>query len=167
MAIGGTTAGLGYSQLQITGTATLGGSLVVANAAGYTPPSSTTWTMLTFASYSSSFSSVSWSTTHTTTYNSGNFELLTMADVPPEDEDEGPLDATPREDWSARVFVRAEVERWDAGVADDQTEEASRSDLVFTALADESDEAWMDAGTWEDLLTLPLAVIEELVEVVA
>jgi hypothetical protein len=54
--IGGTTVGTGYSQLQVSGTATLAGTLTVALASGFTPTIGSTFTVLTASSISGSFS---------------------------------------------------------------------------------------------------------------
>jgi hypothetical protein len=54
--IGGTTVGTGYSQLQVSGTATLAGTLTVALASGFTPTVGSTFTVLTASSISGSFS---------------------------------------------------------------------------------------------------------------
>ena len=94
MLIGGTTAGTGYDQLQISGTATLGGTLNVNTVSGYTIPTGQTFSLLTFGSYSGSFGTISndSSTTLTPQYNSTCFNMLSQADVPPADDD---VPATP------------------------------------------------------------------------
>jgi fibronectin-binding autotransporter adhesin len=54
--IGGTTVGTQYSQLQVSGTATLAGTLTVALASGFTPTVGSTFTVLTASSISGAFS---------------------------------------------------------------------------------------------------------------
>ena len=56
--IAGSTAGTGYDQLQITGTATLAGTLNVSLIGGYTPPSGTSFKLLSYGSHSGTFSNV-------------------------------------------------------------------------------------------------------------
>jgi fibronectin-binding autotransporter adhesin len=54
--VGGTTVGTQYSQLQLSGTATLAGTLTVALASGFTPTVGSSFTLLTAASISGTFS---------------------------------------------------------------------------------------------------------------
>lgn len=54
--IGGTTVGTQYSQLQVSGTATLAGTLTVALASGFTPTIGSTFTVLTASGISGTFS---------------------------------------------------------------------------------------------------------------
>lgn len=53
--IGGTTVGSQYSQLQVTSSATLAGTLTVALASGFTPTVGSTFTVLTASSISGTF----------------------------------------------------------------------------------------------------------------
>jgi hypothetical protein len=78
MLIGGTTAGTGYDQIQISGTATLAGTLNVNAVSGYTIPTGQTFSLLTFGSYSGSFGSVNndSSTSMTSRYDSTDFDML-------------------------------------------------------------------------------------------
>jgi fibronectin-binding autotransporter adhesin len=54
--IGGTTVGTQYSQLQVSGTASLAGTLTVTLASGFTPTVGSTFTVFTAASISGAFS---------------------------------------------------------------------------------------------------------------
>jgi fibronectin-binding autotransporter adhesin len=54
--IGGTTVGTQYSQLQVSGTASLAGTLTVTLASGFTPTVGSTFTVLTASSVSGTFS---------------------------------------------------------------------------------------------------------------
>jgi hypothetical protein len=179
MLIGGTTAGTGYDQLQISGTATLGGTLTVGTVSGYTIPTGQTFSLLTYGSYSGSFGTINYdSGTLTPQYNSTGFNMLSLADVPPADDDV-PATPPPEEQWA---IVRATADEAPVVmVAADEEEEppyVPARDLVFAALAAEPAEqddsaavAWDDGSTWEDILTLPLrlplAIVERLAEVVA
>ncbi len=58
MNVGGTTAGTQYDQLTIGGSATLGGTLQVSEINGFNPASGT-FTLLTYASVTNNFSSIS------------------------------------------------------------------------------------------------------------
>jgi hypothetical protein len=53
--LSGTTAGTGYSQLVVTGSAALGGLLDITKSAGFTLALGDTFTILDFASYSGNF----------------------------------------------------------------------------------------------------------------
>jgi fibronectin-binding autotransporter adhesin len=53
--LGGTTAASGYGQLAVSGAATLGGVLDIANINGFTPASGQTFTPLTYASHLGTF----------------------------------------------------------------------------------------------------------------
>jgi hypothetical protein len=166
MDIGGSTAGTGYDQLQIGGSATLNGTLNVSFLNGYSPPTGTTFKLLTYGSHSGTFSSIT-GTTMTPQYNSGDFSLLAWAEAEPEPSGERRLDDNGRpldEDEEApaeRVLVDADVPPpWD--------EEAR--DLVFVSLGqDEPDGGEEEAPlalALEEGFTLPLAVLEALVEAV-
>ncbi len=54
--VGGTTVGTRYSQLKVTGAASLGGTLTVALASGFTPSLGSTFTVLTASSVAGTFS---------------------------------------------------------------------------------------------------------------
>jgi hypothetical protein len=54
----GTTAGTGYSQLKVTGAATLDGTANINTHSGYTPAANSSYSLITFASMSGSFASV-------------------------------------------------------------------------------------------------------------
>jgi hypothetical protein len=54
--IGGTTVGTQYSQLQVSGTATLAGTLTVTLASGFTPALKSTFTVLTAGTVTNTFS---------------------------------------------------------------------------------------------------------------
>ena len=54
--IGGSTVGTQYSQLQVSGTATLAGTLTVTLASGFTPAVNSTFNVLTAASVTKTFS---------------------------------------------------------------------------------------------------------------
>jgi hypothetical protein len=54
--VGGTTVGTQYSQLQVSGTATLAGTLTVTLASGFTPALNSTFTVLTAGSVTNTFS---------------------------------------------------------------------------------------------------------------
>jgi hypothetical protein len=54
--VGGTTVGTQYSQLKVTGAASLGGTLTVALASGFTPTLGSTFTVLTANSVAATFS---------------------------------------------------------------------------------------------------------------
>jgi hypothetical protein len=54
----GTTAGTDYSQLTVTGTATLGGKASIVSLAGYTPAVNSSYSLITYASVAGSFASV-------------------------------------------------------------------------------------------------------------
>src|SRR5262249_15233122 len=95
MEIGGSTAGTGYDQMQISGTATLAGSLNVSLLGGYSPASGTSFSLLTYGSRSGSFSSInSGGTSFTAHYNSADLTLVAMADTAAaeSDSDRGPLE---------------------------------------------------------------------------
>jgi hypothetical protein len=180
MLIGGTTAGTGYDQLQISGTATLGGTLTVNAVSGYTIPTGQTFSLLTYGSYSGSFATINndSSTTMTPQYNSTGFNMLTFAEVPVQDEDT-PAGPSVEERWAV---VRATVEDRAAVTllaSDEETGPAASSDVVFVSLVEAEgaeegvpgDAVWEDGLGWEDVLTLPLrlplAMVEELADVVA
>jgi hypothetical protein len=77
LSIGGTTAGTTYDQLRITGMAALGGTLNVAVVNGFSPPPGSSFTMLTYASFSGSFGNIqSFGATFTAQYNSTTFDLV-------------------------------------------------------------------------------------------
>ncbi len=162
--IAGTAAGSGYSQLQVSGTASLAGTLALSTAGGYTPAAGTAYMLLTFGSYSGTFATVSWTTSATGAYNPTNFTETTdsgggsgpgtggvgKADLPAAGEDEGPLDVGPR-DRDERAVVSA-WEGWRRAVdapGGEPTAEEQSSDLVFTAAAGPGDE-WVE-GVWEAL----------------
>jgi hypothetical protein len=58
MDIGGLTAGSGYDQLLVTGTATLGGALNTALIGGFVPPPGSTFTLVQAASLSGTFATI-------------------------------------------------------------------------------------------------------------
>jgi len=90
LVLDGTTAGTGYSQLAISGTATLDGTLNVSLASGYTPSSGNSFQLLTFGSSSGTFASINYPSgpTFTPSYNSGDLTLdvalLTPSDSSPQ-----------------------------------------------------------------------------------
>ena len=55
VALGGTGAGVGYDQLAVTGTASLGGTINISTINGYVPPVGTSFQVLTFASKTGDF----------------------------------------------------------------------------------------------------------------
>jgi hypothetical protein len=179
--IGGTTAGTGYDQLQITGTATLGGTLSVSAVSGYTVPTGQTFALLTFGSSSGSFGTVSnyTGTSMTPQYNSTGFNMLSWADdlflpsprpSPSTGEGEqGSAPAPPLPPWERGLGGEGEEGVLVAATQEDARQ--LRNDLVFTALA-EADEVplpavWQDGPGLEELLELPLTLLEELLELVA
>ena len=58
MGLGGSTAGSGYSQLQVSGSASLAGTLAAVTLGGYSPPSGTTFQLITYDSHTGTFSSI-------------------------------------------------------------------------------------------------------------
>ena len=55
VALGGTGAGVGYDQLVVTGTASLGGTINISSINGYVPTAGTSFQVLTFASKTGDF----------------------------------------------------------------------------------------------------------------
>jgi hypothetical protein len=179
--IGGTTAGTGYDQLQISGTATLAGTLSVGAVSGYTVPTGHTFSLLTFGSYSGSFGTIQNNTTTSMTpqYNSNGFNMLSMADILPDDQDV-PVVPEKEERWAV---VRATADDSEAVVPlvwqEEESPRALMSDLVLVSVAAEEQPAeegtaelvWEDGMGLEELLTLPLrlplAIVEKLAQVVA
>jgi hypothetical protein len=73
--IGGPTAGTGFGQLQITGTGTMGGHLVLINASGFTPSVGQTFEVITCTkSCTGSFATISG--TYAVTYNPKNVTVV-------------------------------------------------------------------------------------------
>ncbi len=181
MLINGTTAGSGYDQLQISGTASLAGTLTVGVVSGYTIPTGHTFSMLTFGSRSGSFGTVTNDTgaTLTTQYNSTDFNFLSRADVPPPSDDDVPADLPPPlRDEGTVVVIAALDDGWnEQPPVRKRSEEERSNDLFFTSMADEApaeDDAvaavWEDGLSLEELLfmpvRLPLAVVERMMELV-
>ena len=78
--IEGTGAGIGFDQLQVTGTATLGGSLDVTLLNGYQPEPESVFEVTTFASSSGTFASVSGDGgVFDVVYNPDNVSLVTKS----------------------------------------------------------------------------------------
>jgi hypothetical protein len=81
--IGGPGPGTGYDQLQITGTATLGGTLAVTLANGYQPQPDDSFVVGTFASHSGTFTSVTGDgPLFDVAYNSTNVTLVAKGPGP-------------------------------------------------------------------------------------
>jgi hypothetical protein len=140
--------------------------MIVSAASGYTVPTGQTFSLLTFGSYSGSFSSINntTGTSMTPQYNSGDFNMLSLADSPPP-ADDVPVQQPPVEQERAVVRARAEEGDWLLATA----EEVPQNDLVFVTLAEEGEDGpgvgvSEDAVAWEDILTLPLRLPLALAE---
>src|SRR4029077_3076990 len=73
--IGGSTAGSGFGELQITGTGTMGGHLVLINASGFTPTVGQAFQVITCTtSCTGSFASISG--TYSVTYNPNDVTVV-------------------------------------------------------------------------------------------
>ena len=74
--LGGAAPGTQFDQLQVTGSAALGGTLDVQTINGYTPPGASTYTVLTYGSRSGAFATLNGNgETYTTTYGATNLGL--------------------------------------------------------------------------------------------
>ncbi|MBI3851712.1 MAG: hypothetical protein HY298_15770 [Verrucomicrobia bacterium] len=84
-ALGGTTAGTNYGQLQVAGTVTLNGALSVDLLAGFTPATNDTFTVLTAGSRNNTFTSFSYPSNRVTMLlsNSPTSVILRATDVFP------------------------------------------------------------------------------------
>jgi hypothetical protein len=178
MEIGGTTAGSQYDQLVISGQANLGGTLNVSYLGGYTPPSGSSYALLTYGSHSGTFSSVS-GTSMTPQYNSGNFSLLALR-TPDEEADEGPAADEPERPGRrapAEAVVSRPVPSAEAvGVWWEPAEVRPVADVVgemsaghstgglepLVELPDGWDADPLDLLAWTDLLALPVRLLDEL-----
>src|SRR4029077_10085925 len=73
--IGGSTAGSGFGELQITGTGTMGGHLVLINASGFTPSIGQAFQVITCTtSCTGSFATISG--TYSVVYNPNNVTVI-------------------------------------------------------------------------------------------
>jgi hypothetical protein len=154
----GSTAGSLYGQLRISGSASLAGVLNIGFIGGYSPPSGTTFRLLTFGSASGSFSTInSGGTSVTPQYDSADFSVLAMADPHPNSvEGDQPEEepATAGDIGESIVPCRR-----------DEVEENGAMDSVFVV--------WEAAGEASDLLgvaleegmLLPVAFVEALLGV--
>ena len=87
--LGGLTAGTGFSQLNISGTATLAGTLNVSLTSSYTPSGGNSFQVLTFGSSSGTFGSIypPSGISFTPSYNSADLTLQVVLLSPEEAED--------------------------------------------------------------------------------
>jgi hypothetical protein len=163
-----------YDQLQISGMATLGGTLNVATTNGYRPAPNTTpsFTLLTYDALSGTFGTVNANfgaalvAPPSSQYNSTSFNEVAMATqstdptISPDSQTDPYLRLTPEDDRAAVVLA--------ALVPDGQD---SANDLLFTSARQESSSAgddgvWEDVMSLEEMLTLPLRMVEAVVEAV-
>jgi ELWxxDGT repeat protein len=82
--LGGTTVGTGYDRLAVSGTVTLGGTLVITKLPAFTLSAGQTFTFITGSSVTGTFSSVTWpaGVTGTITYNATS-AVINIATVLP------------------------------------------------------------------------------------
>jgi hypothetical protein len=185
MAIGGLTAGTQYSRLSITGTATLAGTVHVSYVNGFTPSSGNTFALLTYASASGTFGSITGGSL-TPRYDPGEFSLLALAAPLDEgedaslvpDEDRLPRRAEPETAVVSTTAAEPDVEPArqavvlleEAAVPADEEAPGALRDAAFGAQDSAGDAAfvWADSAdfagwpAWEELLLLPVALVEEL-----
>jgi hypothetical protein len=178
--VGGTTAGTGYDQLQISGAATLAGTLNVSTIGGFLPSSGDVFTVLTFGSRSGTFGSIT-GTLMTPSYGSADFRLLAMADVEPEAEQDGrprdegdrPLDRQPRDEGERLpgrpLPVSHEADSWGEAPqegAEAPLNERAAQDLIFIGEDFDDSGAPLQRAA-EDLLAMPFAALEAMLAVLA
>jgi outer membrane autotransporter protein len=145
-----------YSQLQVSGSATLAGNLTAPALGTYSPSPGTSFQLITYGSHSGTFSSTP--LMMTPSYNSTNFSLLALAEPEPQDSP-APRQDDPEPSAPGPVVVVAalqlpeeiEVER--AAVWED-------ADAVFVAHS--SEPAAEPLLTLDELFSLPVAVLEAL-----
>lgn len=82
--IGGTTPGTLYDRLEVSGTVTLGGNLVITRINGFKPVAGQTYTIITGSSVTGSFASVTWPSgvTGTVTNTAGGVNLNIVSVLP-------------------------------------------------------------------------------------
>ena len=85
--IGGTTAGTGFDQFKVSGSATLNGTVAVSLINGYAPAAGTTVPFLTYGSESGSFATVTDTNLHdsigfSVSYDSGDAIITTTTVTP-------------------------------------------------------------------------------------
>jgi hypothetical protein len=167
LSVGGTSAGTTYDQLQISGMANLGGTLKVSTVNGFVPVSNTTFTLLTYDGFNGSFGTI-----QTPGFGPGavpqtgatSLNLVTMAESP-----QGPT-TTPTEVRPDRYD--SENDRMAVVVAAVMPEEQALPDDVLLASADNGSPAPTDDGVWQDvtsiqeMLSLPIRMLEAVVEAV-
>jgi hypothetical protein len=78
--ISGTPPGTGFGQLQINGTGTLGGNMVIATGSGFTPMAGQSFAVLTCGTCTGSFSNVSGGS-YGVTYNPANVVVVPLPNV--------------------------------------------------------------------------------------
>jgi hypothetical protein len=148
-----------YSQLQVSGSATLAGTLAVQALGGYSPSSGTSFGLMSYGSHSGTFSTISGAgSSMTPSYNSSNFSLLALAEPVPHDSPAPQLDDSEPSAPGPVVVVAAlqlpeenEVER---GVVWED------ADAVFVAHSSAAEAEPL--LTLDELFSLPVAVLETL-----
>jgi hypothetical protein len=181
LALGGLAAGTQYSRLNVTGTAALAGTVSVSYVNGFVPAAGNTFALLTYASAAGTFGTVSGGSL-TPRYDPGEFSLLALAAPLDEgeraapDEDRLPRRAEPETALVSATPVGPDVELPRQAVvvleqapADEAAPRLLR-DAAFGAEGGGGDAAFVAAASadfagwpaWEELLLLPVALLEEL-----
>jgi hypothetical protein len=171
VSIGGATAGTTYDQLRISGMAALGGTLNVAVVNSYAPPPGTSFTMLTYDAFSGNFGSIqSFGATFTPQYNSTTFNLVAMADSLQPGADDTQLARPSDSETEARpVATSSDDDRTSVVQVAMLRDERPASDLVFTSARDDSasssdDGVWDDGASIQEMLSLPLRMVEDVID---
>ena len=174
LTVNSSTAGTGYDQLRISGMANLGGTLNVSTTTAYIPAQNTSFSLLTYNSLfsGSSFGTIQATfgapTTSSPQYNSTGFNLVAMASenlqTPQSSDsqtDNPSMLFTPDDDRSAMMLASLTPANM-----------VSANDQVFAAASDDGPAAAGDDAVWEgttsleEMLTLPLRMMEAVVEAV-
>jgi hypothetical protein len=185
LVIAGPTAGSQYGQLRVGGQATLAGTLTVTFAGGFTPPAASSFTLLTYGSRSGAFAAVR-GTTKALHYNSTDATLAAL--LPGEGEEGESPDAPPAERPEERALAqRARAADDDEPAAIDAVASAGLTHVVFTEGPGQADREVAPQDTvfrelaegteatagpaapdlaWDDLLALPLTLLEAVLDVV-
>jgi hypothetical protein len=185
--VGGTTAGSQFDQLVINGAASLGGTLNVSLLNGFVPTTGNTFPVLTFASRSGSFATITGlsqsSAQFGTQYNSTNFTLVVMASRESQEDEEGGGEGVPDRPrlpaGEAVASAPSEEEpqaagRWLEGLASGSVFALRPEDQFFMQLAAEAvpcdeDMATALAGSstspddaWQELMNLLVGLLHVL-----
>jgi hypothetical protein len=167
LALGSATA---YDQLKIAGMAVLGGTLNVTTTNSYMPPHNTTFTLLTYDSFSGSFGTINTSFGPATeTVTPTNFNLVAMIS-----ETTPSADTSDSQPEMRSTIPAADDDRAAMMLASLMPEEQDGPNEVVLASAGDGnsygrgmdDAVWQDVMSFEEMLSLPLRMVEAVVEAV-